>query len=629
MFTESLVAILIVLLFGASAAGDSLRPAADIMPPKTSHPLDKQIGRFMKDQATFELKDSGLTSRDYLNIIDGEVAYFRKCQDANGAIIDPVEKIEWQYSTPCYALSVGLLVSTGYNRDPGVLASGVRAMSCSVDEMHEYRCAQNHGEFFTHPVMLALDLYKGRVPDEQIEAWKKKLAEIDAYKLYPDNLHRKQQLFNHNIVALAGEYLRPNADKDYIETHLAFQERYFNALGMYQDNTGLPMVYDEFPRQYLAGMLCDGYHGPSLDFYKENLWRGAWTSLFTQSPIGECPTGGRSAQHIWNEAQMCVTYEIYAAQYARKGKSAEAGAFKRAAHLSLASMRRWLKPDGTCYIVKNRYPPEARHGYEFYSAQSQYNLLACALLATAYLRADESVKERPCPTEIGGFVIPMPDDFHKVFANAGGTYVEYDTEGDFRYNPTGLIRVHLKGGPASQTGSRQRRDNPQIGPSDGVAHRYNSKTKEDLGGECLSVGPAWEDASGDWHRLADAQIKPKIEVLGDAKFRLTYEIEGVTVAETVTVESSGVTVEDEIEGAMAMRVYYPMLVTDGLEDAKVNMDKNAVNLSMRDGSVRFEILKPKGIVLKRTGVRLDNRNGQIEAAHGEIKGTKAVYRIGL
>ena len=629
MLTESLVTMLVVLLLGTSAAADSLRPATDIMPPKTAHPLDKQISRFMKDQARFEFKKSGLTAKDYLKIIDGEVAYFRKCQDASGAIIDPVEKIEWQYSTPCYALSVALLAAMGYDRDPEVLASGVRAMSCSVDEMHEYRCAQNHGEFFIQPIVLALDLYRGHVPDEQIEGWKKKLAEIDPYKLYPDNLRRKEKCYNHNIVALAGEYLRPNADKDFIETHLAHHKQYFNELGMYRDNPGLPMVYDEFSRQYLASILCEGYHGPSLDFYRKNLWRGAWTSLFMQSPFGECPTGGRSAQHIWNEAQCCVTYEIYAAQYARKGKPAEAGAFKRAAHLSLSSMQRWLKPDGTCYIVKNRYPPEARHGYERYSAQSQYNLLACWLMAVAYLYADESVKERPCPAEIGGFVVPIQDDFHKVFANAGGTYVEYDTDGDLRFNPTGLIRVHLKGGAASKTGSRQRRDNPQIGPSDGVVHKFDPKTKEDLGGERLAVGPAWQDQSGNWHRLADTDVKPKIEVLGRTRFKLTYEIEGVKVTEAVTVEPSGVTVEDAITGAKAMRVYYPMLVTDGLEAAKVEMEKNALDLSMRDGSVRFEILEPHGVELKRTGVRLDNRNGQTEAAYGDIAGLRAVYRIGF
>ena len=32
------------------------------------------------------------------------------------------------------------------------------------------------------------------------------------------------------------------------------------------------------------------------------------------------------------------------------------GAFKRAAHLSLQSVKDWIRPDGSGYIVKNRYP---------------------------------------------------------------------------------------------------------------------------------------------------------------------------------------------------------------------------------------------------------------------------------
>ena len=315
--------------------------------------------------------DSGLSSRDYLAVIDRQVAAFRSCQIASGVIIDPVEKIEWQYSTPCYALSAALLAASGYNTDPGLLESGVRAMSASVDEMCEYRTAHNHGEFFIQPVMLALDLYRNLVPAKQISEWKKKLSTIDPYKLYPDNLRKRKICYNHNVVALAGEYLRAKQgmvqDTEFLETHLEHQSQYLTTLGMYKD-PAVPIVYDEFSRQFLASLLCEGYSGPKSDFYRDRLCKGAWTSLFMLSPSGECPTGRRSAQHIWNEAQSAVTYEIYATQYARHGRLAEAGAFKRAAHLSLSCIRRWLRPDGSGYVVKNRYPPEAHHGYERYSA---------------------------------------------------------------------------------------------------------------------------------------------------------------------------------------------------------------------------------------------------------------------
>ena len=626
----ALIGIACLVAPGSASAGRTFREEADILPAATSHPLDAKMRSFMEHQASFEgFKPSGLSGRDYLRIINRQVRMFKQYQDSAGAIIDPVEKIEWQYSTPCYALSVGLLAASGYTRDRELIESGIRAMNQSVVEMHENRCAQNHGEFFIQPIMLALDLYEKFAPADQVAEWKRKISEIDPYALYPDNLRRKEKCYNHNVVALAGEYLRTKKglekDKDFLETHMKHHEQYLTPLGMYKDNPGLPMVYDEFTRQYLSSILVEGYHGPAFPVYRDALWKGAWTSLFMQSPFGECPIGGRSAQHIWNEAECCVTYEIYAAQYAAKGKTAEAGAFKRAAHLSLNSIQRWLKPDGSGYVVKNRYPPEARHGYERYSAQSQYNLLACWLMAVAYLYADESIAEKPCPADIGGFVVPIIEDFHKVFANAGGTYVEYETRHDVRYNPTGLIRCHIKG------------SNPQIGPSDGIVHTFDSKTKEDLGGENMSVGPAWKDSSGKERRLADYNLDTpaKVEILEETpekvRFRVIHEgdMDGVTkVTETISVDAGGITIEDKIEGGVdSMRVYYPMTLFDGAERSKIEMAKDSVTLSLRDGSVRFRMIEPAGIELARTGKPLVNRNGELEGAYADVHGLRAVYRI--
>ena len=634
--------VALLLILQVAALGGSGRPlqavgrvAVDIMPPaaltaNTGHPLQGTIDAFMANQAVSTgFKVSGLNGADYLRLIQKQVKVFRKCQDSTGAIIDPVHQIEWQYSTPCYALSVGLLAATGYDTDPELLKSGVKAMNLSVNEMHEYRCAHNHGEFFIQPVMMALDLYAKLVPATRLAEWKRKLSELDPYKLYPDNLRKKSVVYNHNVCALAGEYLLIkdglNGDQEFFDEHLANQKIYISDLGMYMDqNPHNPIVYDEFTRQYIDSILVEGYSGPERGFYADRMWRGAWASLFMQSPFGEVPTGGRSAQHIWNEATAAVTYEIYAAQYARKGRMAEAGAFKRAAHLSLKSIERWYRPDGSGYVVKNRYPIEAQYGYERYSAQSQYNLLACWLMAVAYLYADDSIAEKPAPADIGGYVLPMVADFHKVFANAGGTYIEYETKGDLYYNPTGLIRIHIKG------------SNPQLGPSDGVVHKWEGRPKVDMGGEMMTVGPAWTDASGNEHRLAEYSLErpATVEVLeqntAKVRFRVTHEgpFDGASkVTETITVEPSGVTVEDSVEGVTGIRVYYPMLVFDGLEDTKVDVQARSATLHLWDGGVRFDLLEPSDAKLKRTGVRLEGRNGLMEGLYADVKGSRASYRI--
>jgi hypothetical protein len=85
----------------------------------------------------------------------------------------------------------------------------------------------------------------------------------------------------------------------------------------------------------------------------------------------------------------------------------EAGAFRRAAMLSLAAIGRWTRPDGTGYIVKNCYPIETRFGYEGYSQHTTYNMLGCSMLAAAWQFADPAIPERPAPADIGGFVVPV------------------------------------------------------------------------------------------------------------------------------------------------------------------------------------------------------------------------------
>ncbi|HBK41710.1 hypothetical protein [Proteiniphilum sp. UBA1028] len=648
----------VVVLFFICLTGSCLRAQTPmresvvILPDNLEETLgnylfDRQVKKFMINQQTKKIADSGLSKKDYLRHIAAQVKAFYPYQDkATGAIIDPVYKIEWQYSTPCYALSVGLLSATKFMDDRELLASGIQALDCAISEFHENRCAHHHGEFFIQPLMLALDLYRGFVPAEQMKIWREKIAPVDPYLLYKDNLKKKKYCYNHNVVALAGEYLREkehiSSDKDFFEWHFDHQKQYMSDCGLYIDNkTNPPMVYDEFTRQFLTTILVEGYDGPSKYFYAEKLLYGAWTSLFMQSPYGEVPTGGRSAQHLWNEAAAAVTYEIYATQYARRGMMKEAGAFKRAAHLSIKSISRWKRPDGSGFIVKNRFPIEVMHGYESYSAQSQYNLLACWLMSVAYLYADDSIEELPAPTDVGGYVIALQDKFHKVFANADGNYIEYDYSADPRYNATGLIRIHLKG------------SNPQLGPSDGIPHVWDNKKKQDLGGELYAVGPAWFDKEGKEHRLAEytntsypdsslytaykGQLQPRIEVNAvkqkpdEVAFEITYsgEFDGVTqIKQQLTINNSGITIKDQLKGDIQKaRAYYPMLVFDGEEKTIITTSRHTLNLFLRDGGVCFEALYPARNTIQRDQTRHSFRNGYAEVAYFDVMGKKMTYRI--
>lgn len=608
---------------GANAT--PLLPTAAITPGPLAagaHPFSAEINAFLsRQEATPGFQPTGLKREDYLRVIEGQVKAMRAYQNPEGRIIDPVEKVEKYYTTPCYAHAVAVLAHSGHNKDSALIESGMKALDAATADMASGNAADGHGDFFTWPVMFAFELFQSHASAERRAEWERKLRAVDPKKLY-----RVQPGGGNNwgVVNLAGEFLRQRrglTSLDYVEKSLEGQMKNFTELGMY-DEAGNPFPYDHFSRYFLAGMMELGYDGTRHPALRELLWRAGWVSLFMQSPYGEMPTGYRSSHHIWNEAEQCVTFELHASAYAKAGKPAEAGAFKRAARLSLRSVREWIRPDGSGYIVKNRHPIEAKHGYERYSEHSCYNMLACSMLAQAWQFADDSVIEKPAPADTGGFVIPILDPFRKIFANAGGTYVEYDIRGDHKYNPTGLLRIHVKGG------------HPQLGPSDGCAPLYSGK------GVNIATGPAWQEPGGQWQSLAElSPPPPTVEILEQdptrTRFRVSYaRLSGgkgpapVSLTQTILVEPSGVTVTDELSGSgERMRVLWPMLVSDGLSETRVEINGNSASLVLGGRGNRFSVLEPAGVVLSRSGKPLSHRNGTIETAVAEFSGKRAVYRI--
>ncbi len=591
------------------------------------HPLGANINRFLKDQQAGKVEPTGLKKRDYLDVIAGQVKAMRGYQDAQGRIIDPVAKAEKYYTTPCYAHSVSVLVKAGYPMDAGIAESGMKALEASLADLVAGKAPDKHGDFFTWPVVLACELFEESAPVARKQEWKRLLGQVDPAKAYLQ--YRKPvDPWNHagfykayaspfannwNLVNVAGEWARlkhGSGDPWYVDYCLTMQLPNFTPFGMYNEG-GNPLAYDLFSRHYLAGMLHRGYDSFLGTTYRDILWRGAWTSLFMQSPFGELPTGYRSSHHLWNEAEQAVVFEIYAAAYGRAGRMAEAGAFKRAARLSLKSVKNWIRPDGSGFIVKNRYPIEARHGYEDYSVHACYNMLAMSMLAQAWDCADDSIEERPAPADVGGFVVPLLKPFHKVFANAAGNYIEYETAGDQVYNPTGLIRIHLRNG------------HPQLGPSDGCAAKFGGK---DAG---LAVGPAWR-TNGVWKKLAKRGAgECRLTILEETPRQVAFEIAYTDVRQRITINGRGVTVEDTVglENVEAMRVHLPLLVSDGAQPVEVTEDANSMRLKLDGKGVRFAVLEPEDAMLRRTGNRFNHPNGIIEEAFAESRTKRIVYAI--
>lgn len=587
----------------------------DIDTPDTTQPL---LAQFRQSAPPTNFRPTELSRAAYLKIIAGEVDFWKTRQNAQGAIIDPYKKTEWQYSTPAYAHASAALVAWGKRDD--LLESAARAMDWASANLGARTAANNHEDFYAPMLAHALRLLKPRVAAQRAARWETSL-QFDPFQIY----RQAPGANNWNVVSLTGEALLQNMgvrtkNQDYVARSLAAQIRHFDASnGLYLEG---PMAYDHFSRLWLADLLADGYQGEYHAELEESLRRAALASLFMQSPWGELPAGGRSAQHQWNEAEQCVTYEVFAARALAAGDANIAGVYKRAAHLALASMRRWVRPDGAMQIVKNWVDPAQMHAYEGYSAHSQYNLLPMSMLAIAYERAGptEQIAEKPAPADVGGFVLDLPE-LHKVFANAGGTYVEIDTAADPHYDATGLIRVHIQN------------LNPQLGTSDSVlaapVYRVPNGSPQT---QNTGIGVSWQDKDKNWHRVGElsrdqiksVEVKTVKSTPQQVEFRVIYHGDFFGVAHIIehyTLSAGRVALTTELPNYTGpLRYVWPILADDGRSKSEIRVNDKTVSVS-RDGETMAQTFAARGAQSVRVENELyPNHNGWARLGVAEFAG---------
>jgi hypothetical protein len=474
-----------------------------------------------------------------------------------------------------------------------------------------------HGDFFIVPAMLAYRMLASKVDAETTRRWKTYLTHINPQIAYSDLIGKGQpDVINWNANAIAGEFLR---HKDGF-TNLVFVDRYlpvqmarFTPEGLYRD-PGAPLVYDASARFNFLLLLNEGYDGTYRGDLETLLKRGAWLSLLMQSPAGDAPTGGRSAEHLWSDAQECAAFELWARRALEEGDRIGALAFKRAAHLAGQSMSRWVRPSGEFWIVKNRFDPALRRGFEGYSFHSQYNLLAAAYLAMAWLFADDGIPEGPAPAETGRFVVELPA-FHKIFANSGGNYLEIETAADPHYNSTGLLRA-IKGGMDGRLGLL---DNAPISEAPlalGIGWHMQGRTGALAAFPLDHVHAAMDGVS----------ISP--DALG---FEVKYVLDDPdikAVTESYTLTPRDVTITASFDGlAQSWRLTVPVFVSDGVNIGLASVSGSAITVAAQHAEQRFSVLSPPGAMLRRTGQVVSMRTGDYEVFEAEGNGHQVSYRI--
>jgi hypothetical protein len=611
---EFLAGATATLVGGRAPAGPAPVPNAGWPEPFPAAPL---VGPFMAALASGAAGPvpTALSRDSYLDVIAGIVRFFASCQDARGAIIDPYEHRERQYATPAFALAGAVLVASG--RSPDLRVPVLSAMKAACADLAAGKAADRHADFFTVLLVHADAVLGTHVSDSDAAGWRRDLSSVVPEFTYVYQPAGGRPVHNWNLVAAAGEFLRSRAgygrSEAWVEASLARQMEHLTGAGMYRDPNE-PMAYDHFARLWALDLVEEGYDGRCAVPLRAAIERAAWASLFMQSPLGELPCGGRSAHHQWNEAEQAVTFETFARRCAARGNTAAASAFKRAARLSLQSMTRWIRPSGELWVVKNRVDPGARHGYESYSFHSQYNLLAAAMLAVAWLRADDRVSEGVSPADLGGFAFATEPAFHKVFLSAGGWYVEVETAADVHYNPSGILRIHHRNLP------------PQL-VSDGTTANpaYTLPARPT---QALAFGPEWQDGSGRWISLASRgadDLKADVRVLSVSRTSASVEIVyrgelggGATaVRQRIAArERTGLEITHAVEGEVgAVRLVVPVLVSDGASDSTILVHGDRAEVDRGGRRARFEAPG-----WHRAGVREPCRNGYVDVLRAEARG---------
>ena len=581
---------------------------------ETVAPLDPIVKTFLSHvQNADKITSTGVTSRDYLNLVRENVNYFRQFQDDGGAIIDPYDKKERPYATSAYALCAAMLVR--YDAGLERVDSAVRAMNWALQSLGQ-EDASLQGQFITPFLTHALPLLEPYVDKIRVVKWKRKL-------IFDPRITYKTMENSAGAMALDGESMLYRMglrdDPSFVDTSLKKHERFFTSWGLYRDLAHPGIPYDLFTRIWLTDMMASGYSGKQGTLLAKRLRQGALTTLFLQSPAGELPTGGPGSQYQWNEAQLCALFEIQSLFSYAERDATLAGIYKRAARRAFLSLKRWQRPTGELFIVKNRLSPDLRHGYEPESSFSRDNLLAVAMIALGYeyaSRTDDKVTEKPTPAETGGFIIDLREGFHKLIANAGGMYVEVETAGDKKYSPTGLVRIH------SLTG------HPQLGPSDGLMSRGQEQFD-------ACVGVSWMGRNKkEWIRLGELDpgaiqmvvLDKRKESRNRVSFDLTYlgTFDGpAAITERYDIGPEklelGVILEGYDEPACFL---WPVLSDDGENKTTIETRGRTVRVGQGAASQSFTALNADSVQVNDS--LYPSRNGWAKLAIAEYSSPKGM-----
>jgi hypothetical protein len=237
------------------------------------------------------------------------------------------------------------------------------------------------------------------------------------------------------------------------------------------------------------------------------------------------------------------------------------------------------------------------------------------MMCAAWLFADENIPESVCPAQAGGFAFELPE-FHKVFANAGGLYLELETGAAPEYNSTGLIRIHKTG------------VDPLVGPTDSSAINDGPAAV----GVAWREGDRWQSLAGLGQKQIDrTEFSTEQNKADHVRFKVRYapgRSRIAAVVENYDLTPERVEVTAEVEGHPAeIKVQFPAMAFDGAAATQIVLKGANVSVRLNHSQEVFSVLSPSDTRLIRSGSWTSFRNGFLEMIEGIVSGDRVVYSL--
>ncbi len=500
-----------------------------------------------------------------------------------------------EHGFPRLTADIGILIARGRKRE--LLSVFLEMMDFCCENIPKVKAAN---DFSVKEIIFCIMELEGKdiVSEERINKWKECLRTIVPQTCYTQYAKTpNDKIFNWALFTAVSEYMRTYIglcdSSEFIDIQIPTQLHWLDENGMYRDDEeNPPMLYDLVPRGLFAVLLHFGYNGKYRTEIDECLRKTGLLTLKMQSVSGEVPFGGRSSQFPHNEAHLAIVLEYEACRYAKEGNLALAGEFKTAARKAVDNVELWLSKRPIRHI-KNRFPTETKYGCEDYAYFDKYMITTASFLYAAQLICDESIAEMPVDRTVP-YTAKTSDEFHKIFLNAGGYFLEFETNANMHYDASGLGRIHKEGAPSCVCMSAPCTSSPSY--TIGVDGAVN-----------LSLAPG-HFSDGRYIFATSPSSKYELSELSEnkesawAKFKIMLE-SGDIIDSSYSVSVDGVKID--LSGVGEIAHLLPAFAFDGEENTEILADKNCLEITYEGWSCRYttdgEIVDAGQIACSRHG----------------------------